>query len=375
MLFQRSPTTARTYSRLGRSLKPRPSLLSAASSYSDISTSRRSEADEAMQSGLAMMRSASVTSMDLRASSPAVVSYPETSAHHHMRLGKVFIDFSVVAPEDEAGKTWPVSWSVNNVLVFGRGNRVHYKNLAVNEDVAQLCKLKDNHGDLRLLECGGKDQANVVAAGTSTGHIQMWDLATKKNTGSWQVNGATAMKWNGQQLTVGLQKGAIKHYDTRAPKIKDSVKKVTRHQAKITSLAWNTEGRYYASGDETGTVFVWDIRQNGIPLEDLGDMIQRRRKIQHSGAVTVRCLNPATLCPPDPLFERPSPGARGSLRFSPPATLHPSSLGPSASGPLVVHRLFITPVTQTRLRWMLLSRLFIFRLTAKRFSALMVQDR
>lgn len=209
---------------------------------------------------------------------------------HNMRVGKVFVDFSVVAAEDEATKTWPVSWSVNNVLVFGRGNRVHYKSLSNNEDVAQLCKLRDSSGDLRFLECGGKDQPNVVASGTSSGCIQIWDISTKKSTVSWQVTGASAMKWNAQTLTVGLQKGTIKHYDSRTPKSKESIKRVTRHQAKITSLAWNMEGKYYASGDETGVVFCWDIRQPGIPVEEVGELVQRRRKIQHAGAVTASPL-------------------------------------------------------------------------------------
>jgi len=170
--------------------------------------------------------------------------------------------------------------------VFGRGNRVHYKSLTNNEDVAQLCKLRDSSGDLRFLECGDRDQPNTVAAGTSTGYLQLWDISTKKSTGSWQANGASAMKWNGPTLTVGLQKGTIKHYDSRTPKSKESIKRVTRHQAKITALAWNVEGKYYASGDETGMVFCWDIRQPGVPVEEVGDMVQRRRKIQHTGAVT-----------------------------------------------------------------------------------------
>ncbi|KAI0085501.1 WD40-repeat-containing domain protein [Irpex rosettiformis] len=203
-----------------------------------------------------------------------------------MRVGKVFIDFFATATGDEAAKTWPVSWSVNNVLVFGRGNRVHYKNLTTNEDVAQLCKLKESVGDLRFLECAGKDQPNTVAAGTSTGCIQIWDISAKKNTAAWQATGASVMKWNGHMVTVGLQKGTIKHYDSRTPKSKETIKRVTRHQAKITSLAWNTEGKLYASGDETGVVFVWDIRHPGVPVEQVGDMVQRRRKIQHTGAVT-----------------------------------------------------------------------------------------
>lgn len=252
----------------------------------------RSAADEALQSGLAMMRSASVSSfvssIDMRSSSPVVQTYPEPSAKHHMKATKTSIDFSVASGEN-AASTWPVSWSANNAIIFGRGNRVYMKNLATTEDVAQLCKVRESQGDLSLIDCGGKDQPHIIATATRGGYIQIWDVNSKKALLQWQTTGALSLRWNGSTLTVGGPKGTIKHYDTRSyranSKLKDVTRKVTRHQAGITSLAWNSEGKYLASGDEMGTILCWDDRK-GAPL-DVGELVQRRRKMQHEGVVTV----------------------------------------------------------------------------------------
>lgn len=227
---------------------------------------------------------------------------------------------------------WPVSWSMNNLLVFGRGNRVHFKNfMTQSEEVIQLCKVRSSFGVLRLIECGGgggrggysfggtgsgssfsgssgghggstvgmgsgggtsTNQANVVALSTSKGYIQLYDIVTKKPISTFITTGVTSMKWNGPILTVGGPRGAIRHYDTRIQpnattlKLKEQTKKVTRHQAGISCLGWNVDGSLLASGDESGLVYCWDVRQN-VPL-DIGEMIQRRKKMQHGGAITVR---------------------------------------------------------------------------------------
>lgn len=237
--------------------------------------------------GLALIRSASLDSS--RLSSPATVPLAPESASTNMRA-KADVDFNV-SPEDAVAGCFPASWSEYNVVLFGRGNRVYYRNLLSNsEQVIQLCKVRDNYGTLNLIDSGGKDQPGIVALSTSKGYIQLWDLMAKKMMAQWHTTGVTAMRWNGLTLTVGGPRGAIRHYDTRVPneKVKDSAKRITRHQTKICGLSWQNEGKLYASGDESGVVHVWDSRQNA-PL-DIGELIQRRKKIQHKGAVSVRFL-------------------------------------------------------------------------------------
>ncbi|KZT03288.1 WD40 repeat-like protein [Laetiporus sulphureus 93-53] len=232
------------------------------------------------------MRTLSSSSLsDLR--SPVVQPPVPESASNHLRSGKFVIDFSVSDEVLKAG-AYPVSWSENNYMVFGRGNRVHYKNFSANEEISQVCKVPEGLGNLRAVQCGGKDQRNNVAIITMKGIIQIWDLSTKKMTLSWPTKRTpTVMHWNGPILSVGGERGSIRHFDTRiheARKPVNPVHKVTRHQLKISSLLWNPDGGFFASGDEGGTVHVWDSRQKA-PLE-VGELVQRRRKMQHVGAVT-----------------------------------------------------------------------------------------
>ncbi|RDB17761.1 Cell division cycle protein 20 [Hypsizygus marmoreus] len=237
------------------------------------------------RSGMALMRS--VSSASLSSTAANTPTYPESSAKHHLRNTKFTIDFSVPPADNPLDVSQLVSCSSQNVLLFSRGNRVHVKNLTTSEEIGQLCKLQDSHGDLRIIQCAGADQPDVVALATSKGHIQIWDFTAKKKLASWSTKSATAMRWNGFILTIGGAKGTIRHYDTRitpTSKMKEQVRKVTRHQAKITSLEWNIEGKILASGDQSGTVYCWDAREK-IPL-DVGEFIQRRKKIQHTGAVS-----------------------------------------------------------------------------------------
>jgi cell division cycle protein 20 (cofactor of APC complex) len=159
------------------------------------------------------------------------------------------------------------------------------------EDIGQLCKLQEDRGDLRVIECAGIDIPHTVALGTSLGYVQIWDVKVKKMVMSWSTKGVSVMKWSGPALTVGGLKGTIRHYDTRVEpksKMKDQAPKLTRHQARITSLAWNINGKILASGDESGTVYCWEQGRK-VPL-DVGEFVQRRKKIQHSGTVSVRGL-------------------------------------------------------------------------------------
>ena len=223
-------------------------------------------------------------------------NYAAVSAKHFLHTNKFSIDFTLPAADPPLGAL-PLSWSQQGILLFSRGNRVHYKNIATGEDVGQLCKLRESWGDLGLIECGGKDQSNVVAIGTRKGYVLIWDLASKKITKSWSTKGVESMKWNGPVLTVGGPKGSIKQYDTRikeTSKMKEQAMRVTRHQTRISRLAWNVDGKYLASGDESGVVLCWDARQK-VPL-DVGEFVQRRKKIQHTGAITVRGM-PLLFCP------------------------------------------------------------------------------
>jgi len=234
-----------------------------------------------------LIRSASLSS--IRSSSPLPQQYPEVSAKHHLRASKVSIDYS--KPSDTSS-TRLLSCSKENILFFTRGNRVYLKSLnnGTNEEVTQLYRLSESGGHLRVIECGKKSLAGVVAIGTSKGYVQTWDVTTRKLLMTWPTtNDISALAWNGSVLTVGGAKGIIYLYDTRASpteKMREQARKTTRHQGQITCLTWNDDGRFLASGDSSGVVHCWEYGQM-VPMH-VGEFVQRRKKIHHDGKVSVR---------------------------------------------------------------------------------------
>ncbi|KIK66282.1 hypothetical protein GYMLUDRAFT_257676 [Collybiopsis luxurians FD-317 M1] len=219
-------------------------------------------------------------------------NHSEISSLYNIRDTKTTIDFTVPpsSSTSDTNITIPLTCSTQGIVYFTRGNRVHYKNTQTNEDIGQLFKLPEKYGDLKLMVCGGVENSDSLAIATSQGTIQLWDVRAKKMTASWSTKGVGAMQFNGSILTVGGVKGTLRFYDTRiasssTSKMKNDARKLTRHQTRITALAWNEPAKLLATGDESGAIYCWDTRQN-TPL-DVGEFVQRRKKIQHSASVTV----------------------------------------------------------------------------------------
>ena len=239
------------------------------------------------------------TSMRSRTCTPAPDNFRfagESARYNMESQPRSVIDFSlpVVTPsadgdENNLELSCPLSWSSQNILAFPRGNRVYLKNItSAVEDVGYTFKPSKKHGTLRMLDfC--RDLPNLLALGTSTDNIELWDIEAKKMTRSWTATGITCLEWNeGRVLAVGDKKGSIQYYDTRIDdrkEMKMKKGKVTRHEAPITTISWNRKDpKYLASGDKDGVIYYWDSRQDA-PLK-MGEMVQRRRKMQHDHAVS-----------------------------------------------------------------------------------------
>ncbi|KAF9262011.1 WD40 repeat-like protein [Marasmius fiardii PR-910] len=225
---------------------------------------------------------------------PEPPRFAPNSSREYLSVTKTSIDFSLPSSSPASGDAavphyeyLPLACSSTNMLFFTRGNRLHYKNPLTSEDIGQLFKLQEKYGDIQVVQCGGVDQSNTLAVSTSKGYIHIWDVASKKATMSWHTRDVGTMQWNGPVLTVGEVKGTIRFFDTRispVTKMKGEARKLIRHQTRITHLSWNENKKYLATGDDSGTVYCWDDRQKS-PL-DVGEFVQRRKKIQHEAPVT-----------------------------------------------------------------------------------------
>ena len=240
------------------------------------------------------------TSMRSRTCTPTPDNFrfvSESARYNMESQPRSVIDFSlptiaasVDSNESDVDLFCPLSWSSQNILAFPRGNRIYLKNIASTvEDAGYTFKPSKKHGILRMLDfcC---DVPNLLALGTSNDNIELWDIETKKMTRSWTATGITCLEWNeGRVLAVGDKKGSIQYYDTRIDdrkEMKMKKGKVSRHEAPITTISWNRKDpKYLASGDKDGVIYYWDSRQDA-PLK-MGEMVQRRRKMQHDRAVSV----------------------------------------------------------------------------------------
>lgn len=245
------------------------------------------------------------TSMRSRTCTPAPDNFRfagESARYNMESQPRSVIDFSlptivasVDGSESDTDLCCPLSLSSQNILAFPRGNRIYLKNIAsAIEDVGYTFKPSKKHGILRMLDfC--RDSPNLLALGTSNDNIELWDIEAKKMTRSWTATGITCLEWNeGRVLAVGDKKGSIQYYDTRIDdrkEMKMKKGKVTRHEAPITTISWNRKDpKYLASGDKDGVIYYWDSRQDA-PLK-VGEMVQRRRKMQHDHAVSVNSPSP-----------------------------------------------------------------------------------
>ncbi|KAF7321142.1 WD-REPEATS-REGION domain-containing protein [Mycena chlorophos] len=281
------------------------------SASSASGTSRTSVQTDRSSDTRSLVRSASFSSFHPRPQDPASTkspNLPHGSARYYLRATRLTLDFSVGASSQAAAAVAPVvpeanatvairrnpvplAYSGHQILYFSRANRVQYRPMGYNSqnaEVGQLCRIQDKHGELVVLQAGGLEQrTGIVALATSTGSIQLWDTEMKKLVMGWTVKGVSSLAWSGAVVTVGTEKGSVRHYDTRiqpTTKMKEQAMKITRHEGRVGVLQWNADGRLLASGDDNGVVFTWDSRTR-TPL-DVGEYHMRRKKIQHNGEVS-----------------------------------------------------------------------------------------
>lgn len=178
---------------------------------------------------------------------------------------------------------YPLSWSKKNVIAVACGHDIYYQNLDTRE-IAHLCNLpRSTMGRIRALEFA-EDVAscNLVALGTTTGSVQVWDTGEeKKRIGLWSdANwaGATVVSWKGaksQEFVVGRHDGKMSLYDVRVEK---EVSGWKGHKGDVFGAKWSEDQRFLASVDNRGTVLVWDSR----------NMSTKLAKMRHIGPAKVR---------------------------------------------------------------------------------------
>ncbi|KAI0830275.1 WD40-repeat-containing domain protein [Trametes gibbosa] len=204
---------------------------------------------------------------------------PSTSAEAHLGARKQFV-LALDGPGIPSDLfAYPISWSARNAIAVACGRDVYYQNLDT-RDISHLFKLPMNHGKLITIEWAEK-APNLLAAGTSSGDIQLWDTDGTKQLRRWQEDAFVdvgGMSWYDKVLAVGLGDGVITLYDARQP---DAIGRIESHKDKVHGLRWRHDGNYLASSDQQGVVQLWDSRAS----KSLEAGNRYRSKMKHNAPI------------------------------------------------------------------------------------------
>jgi cell division cycle protein 20 (cofactor of APC complex) len=160
---------------------------------------------------------------------------------------------------------------------------VYYQNL----DTSKIARLWSKDGDrwdiIYALQWAGSARSDLLALGTTTGSVSLCDVGAAQATMTWprdSLGGAGCIDWTDHIFAVGRGNGCISLFDCRS---KDGVKNLERHKTQVRGVRWSHDGKYLASGDQDGAVYIWDIRADKF----LVGACEKGRKMKHKGPVKV----------------------------------------------------------------------------------------
>ncbi|XP_025415743.1 katanin p80 WD40 repeat-containing subunit B1 isoform X2 [Sipha flava] len=136
-------------------------------------------------------------------------------------------------------------------------------------------------GHVTPIECVQFDASEyLVAAGSQTGGLKVWDLTKGKKVKTFSGHKSAVTKLDffpfasSSYFVTGSRDTNVKLWDYR---YSHCIGMYKGHDSSISSLKYSPDGLWIASGDESGSVKIWDLR--------VGRMIHAFDKL-HKGTVT-----------------------------------------------------------------------------------------
>jgi cell division cycle protein 20 (cofactor of APC complex) len=208
------------------------------------------------------------------------------SASSHLRSSMLALDGTGMPPDVFS---YPFAWSPKNIIAITCGTNIYSQRLDTKE-IFRICKLHLFNGAPTSIEWGRPDagKQDTLAVGTTSGVVELWDVASPTPTcsGSWDDNewsSTCGMSWCGDVLAVGRSDATVSFLDSRQSGEAKRLK--VGHKGKVHGVKWSPDGRYLASGDREGLVYVWDARACKALMD--GDASKRGGKMKHNGPVKV----------------------------------------------------------------------------------------
>ncbi|KAK7100259.1 cell division cycle protein 20 homolog isoform X2 [Littorina saxatilis] len=169
-----------------------------------------------------------------------------------------------------------LDWSVNNQLAVCLGGSVYLWNASTG-DIKQLFQVdgpEEYIGAVSWIKEG-----NYLAVGTSSGEVQLWDVAQQKRLRNMSGHSARVgcLSWNSFILSSGSRSGNIHHHDVRVAD--HHVGTLSAHTQEVCGLRWSPDGKYLASGANDNLLCVWPA-QSTINTQPLHTFSQHQAAVK-----------------------------------------------------------------------------------------------
>jgi len=147
-----------------------------------------------------------------------------------------------------------LDWSEENMLAIGLGRNVYMWN-ATSGDTTLLTEVAE--GDSITSVSWARDGA-VLAIGTNSAEIQLWDVERQKRLRTIRGHGAAripSLSWNGNIVSSGAKDGVINHNDVRLQN--PVIAQLKGHSQEVCGLKWSPDGSQLASGGNDNILNIW----------------------------------------------------------------------------------------------------------------------
>ncbi|KAK9498226.1 hypothetical protein O3M35_004087 [Rhynocoris fuscipes] len=150
-----------------------------------------------------------------------------------------------------------VDWSSQNVLSVGLGSCVYLWS-AYTSQVTRLCDVSADGNNVTSVSWN--DRGNLVAVGTNSGYVQVWDVGANKQISKLIGHTARvgALAWSGDVLSSGSRDRMILQRDVRTPAATPE-RKLPGHRQEVCGLRWSPDNQHLASGGNDNRLYVWNM--------------------------------------------------------------------------------------------------------------------
>ncbi|CEF62665.1 Fizzy/cell division cycle 20 related 1 [Strongyloides ratti] len=150
-----------------------------------------------------------------------------------------------------------IDWSSKNIIAVCLKNRLFLYD-ALTSEVTQLCDATEDIASVKFSPSG-----ELIAFGTRTGEIKVWDLEKKvelfSNDNEFGRIGNLAWGSRGI-LSLATKSGYIINLDQR--NYNNVIHRWKNHKYEVCGIQWNSSGDLLASGGNDNIVNIWNVRKN-----------------------------------------------------------------------------------------------------------------